>query len=485
MTAYVPRLLEHATTVLLVDDQAIVAEAVRRMLSGEKDITFHYCHDPRTALGVSAAVSPTVILQDLVMPQMDGLTLVRHFRSSPHTRDVPLIVLSAEEDPKIKAEAFECGASDYIVKLPDKLELIARIRHHSRGYISMLQRNEAFAALIESQRELEIRNQFIRATFGRYVSDEVVNSLLATPEGLHLGGEKRTVTIMMADLRGFTAIAETHPPEAVVQTINNYLEVMTEVIGEYGGTINEIVGDGILIVFGAPLPVDDHAERAVACAMAMQLAMSRVNDKNERDALPHLGMGIGINTGEVIVGNIGSHRRTKYTMVGSNVNLTARIESYTSGNQVMIAKATKDAAGEILEIAASSEVRPKGMQDPITIYDVTGIGGRHGLHLPVRRAEMTPVKQAINVRFRVIAEKHGTEEEGTGILSAVADHDIVITTDASYPPFTNLRIDFSSRDGGSVARNAYGKVLSAGRGTLSVRLTSVPPDAAELLRSAC
>lgn len=147
-------LSNHAITVLLIDDQAMVAEAVRRMLAGETDIVFHYCQDPSKAIQTAESINPTVILQDLVMPEIDGLTLVKFFRARPKLKDVPLIVLSTKEEPATKAEAFALGANDYLVKLPDKVELIARIRHHSRGYISLLQRNEAYRALEESQKAL-------------------------------------------------------------------------------------------------------------------------------------------------------------------------------------------------------------------------------------------------------------------------------------------------------------------------------------------
>jgi sigma-B regulation protein RsbU (phosphoserine phosphatase) len=149
-----PSLTEHKVTVLLVDDQPMIGEVVRRMLVGESDVVFHYCQDPGRALDVAAEVRPTVILQDLVMPDVDGLTLVRRFRESEATRETPMIVLSTKEDPTTKAEAFQLGANDYVVKLPDRLELLARIRYHSRGYISMLQRDEAFRALQASQRML-------------------------------------------------------------------------------------------------------------------------------------------------------------------------------------------------------------------------------------------------------------------------------------------------------------------------------------------
>ena len=141
-------------TVLLVDDQLIVGEAVRRMLKEEPDIQFHYCQDPTLAIGQANAIGPTVILQDLEMPEMDGLTLIKFFRANPATRETPLIVLSTKEEPTVKAEAFSIGANDYLVKLPDRLEMLARVRYHSKGYVAQLERNEAYRKLAESQRQL-------------------------------------------------------------------------------------------------------------------------------------------------------------------------------------------------------------------------------------------------------------------------------------------------------------------------------------------
>ena len=160
-------------TVLLVDDQPIIGEAVRRMLAGEAGITLTYCRDATTALDMAAEVGPTVILQDLVMPEIGGLDVVRRFRADDRFRDVPIIVLSTKEEPEVKAEAFAVGANDYIVKLPDRLELIARVRYHSRGYVALLERNEAFAALQASQQVLA--NDL--TTAARYV-----RSLLPPPQ---------------------------------------------------------------------------------------------------------------------------------------------------------------------------------------------------------------------------------------------------------------------------------------------------------------
>jgi len=149
-------------TVLLIDDQPIIAESIRRALMSEDDIDFHYCQDPTKAIQMALEVKPTVILQDLVMPEIDGLMMVRFFRVKPETGQIPIIVLSTKEEPAIKSQAFSLGANDYLVKLPDKIELIARIRHHSKVYISQLDRDEAFLALKESERKLAEANKILQ-----------------------------------------------------------------------------------------------------------------------------------------------------------------------------------------------------------------------------------------------------------------------------------------------------------------------------------
>jgi sigma-B regulation protein RsbU (phosphoserine phosphatase) len=163
--------------VLLVDDQPIVGQTVRQMLAGEPDVAFEFCPDPAAALDVAAAFRPTVVLQDLVMPDVDGLLLVKFFRANPATRDVPLVVLSSKEEPVIKARAFALGANDYMVKLPDRLEVVARVKYHSRGYTALLERNEAYHRLAESQRELaaELRQA------ARYVQSLLPPKLTAGP----------------------------------------------------------------------------------------------------------------------------------------------------------------------------------------------------------------------------------------------------------------------------------------------------------------
>jgi two-component system chemotaxis family response regulator WspR len=149
---------EYAVRVLLVDDQAMVGEGIRRVLAGQPGLEFRYCANPAQAIAAAVEMKPTVILQDLVMPGVDGLTLVREFRANPATRDVPIIVLSSKEEPAVKSQAFAAGANDYLVKLPDRIELIARVGYHSKAYLIHLQRDEAYRALRDSQRQLEEKN---------------------------------------------------------------------------------------------------------------------------------------------------------------------------------------------------------------------------------------------------------------------------------------------------------------------------------------
>lgn len=176
---------KHSISVLLVDDQIMIGEAVKRLLASESDIDFHFCSDPTKAIETALKVKPTVILQDLVMPNIDGLTLVKTFREEPQTKETPLIVLSTKEDPKIKAEAFSLGANDYMVKLPDKLEIIARIRYHSKGYIAQLERNAAYDAL---QTQLDVAADYVKALLPEPLTGEVEASSQFIPSD-DLGGD--------------------------------------------------------------------------------------------------------------------------------------------------------------------------------------------------------------------------------------------------------------------------------------------------------
>jgi adenylate cyclase len=325
----------------------------------------------------------------------------------------------------------------------------------------------------------------MRRTFGRYLTDEVVASLLETPGGLTLGGERRKVTILISDLRGFSAISERLPPEQVVMILNLYLGVMSDTVTRYSGTINEFIGDGIFVMFGAPIYREDDSERAVACAIAMQSAMADVNRQNQQLGLPTIEMGIGINTGEVVVGNIGSQRRAKYTVIGNHVNLAARIESYTVGGQILISDDTFRDVGDIIKVDRQIQVEPKGIKEPITLYNVNGIGGKHNLFLPEEKESFITLMPEIPVRYTVLEGKHavGTLFEGT--LVSLSEKSAELRSDHFLTPLSNLKLNLLMPSQDTVALDdLYVKVLDRAATNphcVRVRFTGMPIRLAELL----
>ncbi len=323
----------------------------------------------------------------------------------------------------------------------------------------------------------------IRKTFGRYLTDEVVANLLETPEGLKLGGERRKVTILMSDLRGFSAFSERLAPEQVVTILNMYLGAMADVITQYNGTIDEFIGDAILVIFGAPTQRPDDAERAVACALAMQLAMEPVNRRNQEMGLPVLEMGIGINTGEVVVGNIGSQKRAKYGIVGSHVNLTGRIESYTVGGQILVSPDTYREIQQVVKVTGQMQVEPKGIKEPITIYEVGGIGGTHNLFLPKAKETFTPLEHPIPLKYTVLEGKHMVGTLFAGTLVKLSPNGGVIQTESPLSPLNNIKINLFMDDSGDSEGDLYAKVLELEEGQthhVCLRFTAVPPDVAAM-----
>ncbi|MBW1803436.1 MAG: adenylate/guanylate cyclase domain-containing protein [Deltaproteobacteria bacterium] len=229
--------------------------------------------------------------------------------------------------------------------------------------------------ILEERGKLESIRQrdFIRKTFGRYLSNEVVDELLNAPEGSQLGGETREVTFLVSDLRGFTTLSSRLSPQDVIHILNRYFQTMMDIIGRYQGTVDELQGDGMLIFFGAPLMRDDDPERAVACAIEMQNHMHEVNRSLIEENLPELAMGIGINTGEVVVGNIGSKKRAKYGAVGTPINIAFRIESFTGGGQILISTNTFEKVKSLVRVQGKRTVPLKGLPDDMTVFDIAGI----------------------------------------------------------------------------------------------------------------
>ncbi|HEY3065707.1 MAG TPA: adenylate/guanylate cyclase domain-containing protein [Methylomirabilota bacterium] len=229
-------------------------------------------------------------------------------------------------------------------------------------------------AMIDMARTLRDRD-FIRETLGRYVSPELADQCLRNRGAVRLGGELRRVTIVMSDLRDFSELSERLGPEAMIDLINRYLARMTPVILQHGGVINEFIGDAILILFGAPFERADDSDRAVRCAWAMQQAMVDLNAENRALGLPELAMGIGVHSGVVVAGNIGSKDRVKYGVVGPAVNLTARIQALARGGQVLISTAVLARVRDVVRVAPAARVIVKGATAPVRVHPVLAVDG--------------------------------------------------------------------------------------------------------------
>lgn len=208
----------------------------------------------------------------------------------------------------------------------------------------------------------------------RYTSPEIADYALTTAEGQKSGGMSKNVTIMMSDLRGFTTLSAKLGAEELIKVLNHYFEAMVAAIQKYNGTVIEFLGDGIFVIFGAPKDLPDHPLMAVKCGIEMQRAMKAVNEWNKEKGYPELEMGIGINTGNVVVGNIGSEKKMKYGCMGSAVNITGRLESLTIGGQLFITENTRKMIKDELLIKSESSFLPKGSPEELKYYEIEGIG---------------------------------------------------------------------------------------------------------------
>jgi class 3 adenylate cyclase/HAMP domain-containing protein len=333
------------------------------------------------------------------------------------------------------------------------------------------------------------KRDFIRDTFGRYVTQEVVKRLLESKESLELGGETREVSIVMSDLRGFTAITADMDPEQVITFLNRYLGKMIEILVDHQAVIDEIIGDGILAFFGAPEPLEDHPARALACALAMQAAMDEINAANEVDGLPHLEMGIAVNTGAVVVGNIGSEKRMKYSVVGAHVNFTGRMESYTVGGQVLISPSTYARVHDCIEVRDTLEVQMKGVPRPATLYDVRAIHGDFEVRLKDRREALVVLGQRLPVRLYRISEKIVRGVIESAWITQLCDTAAQVVFEGELKEWEDIRLHLLNEAGAEIPGKIYGKVTglkaAEGGGHQSIiRFTSVSPEIFKIIRQA-
>ena len=339
----------------------------------------------------------------------------------------------------------------------------------------------ASAILRWRQREAEVTemSDFLQRTFGRYLSPELIRALLSNPESVELGGRRREVTIMIADIRGFTQLTERLQPEQVVTLLNRYLCEMMDVCERYMGTVNDIVGDQLLVTFGAPQDVPDHARVAVACSIEMQNTMQNINDQNVRDGLPELEIGIGLNTAEVVVGNIGSERRSKFGVVGAGVNLASRIESYTVGGQILASQALVESAGDCLRIDHRREVLPKGAQSPIMIFEIGGVGGPFNLSLLSSGENFRIPLRTIELIYVMLGGKHVGSVIHDAKVHRISTKGAEIETRDPLDENDDLKFNLAHASPQLERLDFYGKVFrcdSIDRRRVRVSFTSLPPE---------
>ena len=475
------KIKEGPAHILVVDDNEMNRDMLSRRLK-RRDYRVDMAEDGQQALDLIDKESFDLVLLDIMMPGLSGYDVLKKVRETRSPSELPIIMATAKGEGEDIVAAFKLGANDYVTKPIDFPVALVRIETQ----LSLKHTMEEVRVLAEA---LERHNKFIRKTFGRYLSQEVVDSILDTPEGLKLGGEKRTVTVLMSDLRGFSAVSEGTHPERVVTMLNNYLGKMAEIIGGYNGTIDEFIGDAVLALFGAPVQREDDAERGVACAVAMQLAMDSVNETNRELGFPDLQMGIAINTGEVVVGNIGSQKRSKYGVVGSQVNLTGRIESYTVGGQILVSQATVDAAGPTLKLGTNMSVGAKGFKDPIVVHEVLGVAGSHDLFLRDRDDKLRELVRAIPLRACKLVGKQLCDDEHEGAMTSLSldEGEMTPRGGSKAMPFKamdNVRIRFTGLNGVLIPGDLYAKVMSDGSDRFKLHFTSVPPDIKAFIQSA-
>ena len=434
----------------------------------------------REALEMIRSDRPDLILLDLFMPDMNGFDVLREMNSDEELRAVPVIIITGLNDKSAAVKCIEAGAFDLLIKPVSPALLNARV-------IACLERKAWHDKEQAYQQELEKSYTFIRKVFGRYLSDEVVQQILESDDGMQMGGGKQTVTIMMTDIRGFSMLSQELDPQDCVKMLNNYFGVMTPLIQKYDGVIDEFLGDAILAIFGAPVPSEIHAQQAVACALEMQQAMAEVNYNNQQWDLPTIEMGIAVNTGEVVVGNIGSETRSKYGVVGHHVNLTARIESFTVGGQVMASEYTVDQLEPEVNIAQSLEVEAKGIKNRVRIHEITGIGAPDKLMLEDVEQVVQPLQQQLPVSFRRLSGKAIADESVDGFLIAAAEGVARLSTEADLELLTDLRMNIPGYPG-SENDQVFSKVTEItnrknGQIQYIIKLTSAPLRAREYIRA--
>lgn len=340
--------------VLVVDDSPLACGVVEEGLTSRGYEVFAF-QDPFEALEQVSRLKPAIVLSDLEMPGMDGLELCRRLKDGPG-RAVPAIILTANDGQTQRVVGLRAGADDYVNKSASMDELAARIE-------SVLRRTG------ETER--------LRKLFARYTSDAVVEEILKSGD-IVLTGEKREVTVLFADLRNFTALAESLPPEQVVGILNDVLGRLSDAVLTCGGTLDKFLGDGLMALFGAPVQRADDPLRALQSAQMMLESIRQLNEEwyrafaeGRREQPPVLlQLGIGVNSGPIVVGNVGSAIRTEYTGIGDAVNVASRLCALAGSGEILVGQRTRDLVSGAGRFQNLPPVRLKGKQHPVPLFRV-------------------------------------------------------------------------------------------------------------------
>jgi adenylate cyclase len=339
---------EHSARLLIVDDNKVN----RLLLSRSVELLGHriaLAENGRVALDKLRKEPFDLLLLDIEMPELDGFAVLEQLKVDPKLRDVPVIVTSSIEGLDNIIRCIELGAEDYLSKPVNQVLLKARI-----------------GASLEKKR---LRDQQ-KALVQRFATSEVAEDLLQS--GFALGGKRLCASVLFSDIRGFTALVESQGPEETIELLNTYYMLMFDAIGSHGGVVNQMIGDGLMALFGAPLPLDDCAGSAVAAGLEMLELIEQFNVERSAAKKPPIRIGIGIATGDVVAGYTGTQQRATYTCIGDTVNLAARLETHTkvAGCALLIDDATQCALNGSVPAQALGEVPFKGKHAAVDIFAV-------------------------------------------------------------------------------------------------------------------
>jgi class 3 adenylate cyclase len=317
-----------SATILIADDDAVSRKLLRRLLEQDGHVV-RAAADGVEALEVFADGGIDIVLLDIVMPELDGISVLERLKAQPDAKHVPVIMISAIEDTDSVVRCIEIGADDYLPKPFNPVILRARI-----------------SAGLSKKRVYDLEKERVHDVFSRFLPEHVVADVLErTDDDLRLGGLRAVGTIMFTDLRQFTSFSENRPPELVIEALNRYFDETSDAILDHGGTLVAYRGDGFLAAFGAPIEVEDHADRALATARDMvENRLPRFNAWLRSNAGGvEVRMGVGLNSGLFMSGNVGSARRLEYTVHGDTVNTASRIEGLTKtlGNPILLSESTR------------------------------------------------------------------------------------------------------------------------------------------------